>query len=668
MQSISQPPISSTLSVRQPPPQHPNGIFINSAMGNAPKIGPTIAASACPSSSRATQVLINEPSNISNPARESVARNNLVNIQLQQSPILLPPSNSNITPSLPQQPLLATIPTPNASIASNTPGPMQSNSSSVNGLMQVMGSTPCLIPQPNGVPLIINVPTANYVQVPNQPSSSTNCNIPLVNSLLAANILANTNILNSGNSSIVNPPNNGVIRPTLMTNNSSSVFLTPSGIQPSISSASSSNQQPNLLSFKPAEASNSPQIQQQVETSSRVQLQTSLPTQNNLAIQIPPNSRKIDSNVPLLIASSVSSLPKDSLQRQISEDSNPPNLPIPAGNIQPVELNINDVQRVLIIKNEQQSVNPILGQLQPENLSLNCEVASSRQNTHKMRNICRDSSSTAQIGNLSPSPSTSSDPRYLNQSDVPSTSTSNRSSANASKSSRNLSKSKKLGSKLSKGKERATTQPDTLIDTSNENRKTVQNEHSSDSKDSTAIQGNFTSDNSKAPAELSLLDDRLENDRLESKIEIQEHQIKDEKPKRKLSLSNQVFGFTQYAADSPYPAASLNFASVLNNLVSPRERVNTTSADRLQASTSSDSSFTPIHPISIKQETPAPDHPIASQIDNGTGNDMEACTIKTEITTEDDSLTNEGHPQEVYAGSSSKASAAPKTSDHKNNR
>ena len=91
----------------------------------------------------------------------------------------------------------------------------------------------------------------------------------------------------------------------------------------------------------------------------------------------------------------------------------------------------------------------------------------------------------------------------------------------------------------------------------------------SDRKENTAIQENLTSENSQASAELSLTDNRLDTGRLESKIEIHENPIKDEEPQRKQSLSTPVFGFTQYAADSPYPAASLNFASVLNNLVSP---------------------------------------------------------------------------------------------------
>jgi hypothetical protein len=230
--NVSQPATSATLSIRQPQPQQQKGIFSatgitlssvqqgtvvqnqsrpntsnpseelsssgiplnsfniinnlaninNGAVGNSPKIVPTIATgSAFPSSSRPTQLLINnENSSINNHASDnSMRRNNLVNVQLQQAPILLPPPNSNINPSLPQRPVVAAaVPAPSVSMSSNNSATIHNNPSSMGGLMQVMGSTPCLIPQPNGVPIIVNVPTANYVQVPNQ-STSTNCNIPI---------------------------------------------------------------------------------------------------------------------------------------------------------------------------------------------------------------------------------------------------------------------------------------------------------------------------------------------------------------------------------------------------------------------------------------------------------------------------------------------------------
>ena len=207
-----------------------------------------------------------------------------------------------------------------------------------------------------------------------------------------------------------------------------------------------------------------------------------------------------------------------------------------------------------------------------------------------------------------------------------------------------------------------------IIDSLNHNRKTAQSEHSSNSKNSTAKKENFTSENSRASAELSLVDDQVDTDKLESKIEIEDHPIKDEEPKRKQSISSQVFGFTQYAADSPYPAASLNFASVLSNLVSPRERRDIIEDDKAKASTSSDPSIPPIHTISIKQESFSSDHPVSSQIDRNLGTDMEACPIKTEITTEEDFLINEEPPQEVLSGSLSKQSTASTALEHKNNR
>ena len=202
---------------------------------------PTIATSALSTSSRSGQLHSNnEFGNISHTS-DNISRNNLVNVQLQQGPILIPSTNANITPSLPMQSVVAAVQTPHAhQHQSNTPCSVQTSHASMNGLMQVVGSTPCLIPQPNGLPpLILNVPTANYVQVPTQPSAG--CSIPLVSSLLAANILANNSILNGGNNGINNQPNNNVPRPTLVTNNNSGLFLTPptlSGLQPTITNMS----------------------------------------------------------------------------------------------------------------------------------------------------------------------------------------------------------------------------------------------------------------------------------------------------------------------------------------------------------------------------------------------------------------------------------------------
>ena len=600
---------------------------ISGTVGNGPKIVPTIAANTFPSSSRATQLLIdNENSNSNDPSCSNVHRNNLVNVQLQQGPILLPPS-SNISSSLPQQPVVAALTTPSVTIAPNTSATMQATTSSMNGLMQVMGSTPCLIPQPNGVPIIVNVPTANYVQVPNPSSASNNCNIPLVNSLLAANILANTNILNGGSNGIINPSNTEAIRPTLVTSNNSGLFLTSSGIQPTISSASCSGTPPTLLSYKPASVNNGQQSQQH-------------------------------SNVPVLIGSSVPSLPKDALQRQVSEDSKPSALPTPAGNIQPISLNVSDVERVLIIKNEQQVTNPIFGQFRPQIIPANGDL----QARDVMSNGLKSTSDT-KTRNCSPSPSTSSDPRYLNVHEGPSTSSHNQTGAKPNKSAKNISKSsnphlRKSSSKSSKRKESSTTMQEMSRPAapSNEERKTILNEQMSDRKENTAIQENLTSENSQASAELSLTDNKLDTGRLESKIEIHENPIKDEEPQRKQSLSTPVFGFTQYAADSPYPAASLNFASVLNNLVSPRERVDTKSVDRKEASTSKNCSSPPIYPLSIKQESQSSDNLTSSHIDRNLENEIGQCTIKTEITTEEESLTYEQQSDEMVAGNSTKKS------------
>ena len=661
----------------------------NGAVGNSPKIVPTIATSArtvatgaFPSSSTPAQLLINnENSNINNHGSDnSIRRNNLVNVQLQQTPILLPPPNSNINQPLPQQPVVAAaaaIPAPSVSVSSNAS--IQNNPTSMGGLMQVMGSTPCLIPQPNGVPIIVNVPTANYVQVPNQ-STSTNCNIPLVNSLLAANILANTNILNGGNNGIINPTtNNDVIRPTLVANNNSGIFLTPStlsGLHPTIPSVSSSNT--TILSYKPTEVNNGVSNVSHIGSQPHQHLgmmnlrvpfqggqQTSISSQNNLERQLHGQSRRIqtvtnNSNIPMLAGSPV---------------SKPPSLLGAPENIQSINVNERDIKRVLVVKNEQQTLNPSLGQMRPLSLSASCEVMpiASDETPQEMRKIYREKATEkSQMKTRSPSPSTSSDPRYLNASDEV-THSSTKSNKNAKN--KNMPKTtnpvfRKSGSKSSKGKERAAHQQETCRKELNEDNKTQQNEQlsdlSNDDKDNnnTAIERNVTSDNnSQASGELSLAtDDQFETtSRLESKMENEDNPIKDEGTHRKLLSNTPVFGFTQYAADSPYPAASLNFSSVWSNLVSPRD---TPSMDRTAASTSEAASLSSsIQPLSIKQESSESVLPQSSL-----RVDMDAsCTIKTEINTEEDSLTNE--PKETFLGNPIKQAADSEVvEDETNNR
>merc|ERR1712018_600518 len=95
---------------------------------------------------------------------------------------------------------------------------------------------------------------------------------------------------------------------------------------------------------------------------------------------------------------------------QFSEDSKPPYLPAPGENIQPVNVNERDIKRVLIVKNEQQTMNQSIGQLRPQNLSSSSESMASEETSHEMRKTYRvKTSEKSQIKNRSPSPSTSSD-------------------------------------------------------------------------------------------------------------------------------------------------------------------------------------------------------------------------------------------------------------------
>jgi hypothetical protein len=133
---------------------------------------------------------------------------------------------------------------------------------------------------------------------------------------------------------------------------------------------------------------------------------------------------------------------------------------------------------------------------------------------------------------------------------------------------------------------------------------------------------------------------------LKSKIEIQEDHIKMEGAQLN-SLSTPSFSFTQYAADSPYPAASLNFSSVWNNLLPQGERKDSKVTPTVFSSSSMYSKVHEINPTNIKKEVVGSDYIAPIDTINNMNSGIEPSLIKSEIVAEEDSLTNDSEDVSV---------------------
>ena len=152
---------------------------------------------------------------------------------------------------------------------------------------------------------------------------------------------------------------------------------------------------------------------------------------------------------------------------------------------------------------------------------------------------------------------------------------------------------------------------------------------------------------------------------LKSKIEIQEDHIKMEGAQLN-SLSTPSFSFTQYAADSPYPAASLNFSSVWNNLLPQGERKDSKVTPTVSSSSSMYSKVHEINPTNIKKEVVGSDYIAPIDTINNMNSGIEPSLIKSEIVAEEDSLTNDS--EDVSVPSFNNNQSQSRTSNDEGNR
>ncbi len=122
----------------------------------------------------------------------------------------------------------------------------------------------------------------------------------------------------------------------------------------------------------------------------------------------------------------------------------------------------------------------------------------------------------------------------------------------------------------------------------------------------------------------------LSNQRTESpiKIEHEDRQSLGSTKEKKKSVVDCVFGCTRYASDSPYPAASINFASVLN-MEEQLSTVNYKTEDDEEEEEEENS------PDDDNDQRPKPspeEHPIKDECDSPGGSNYEGsniCTVHT---------------------------------------
>ena len=654
---------------------HNNGFNIisslaptNSTVGSSPKIVPTIATTAFPTSSRPQQISLNSENSIITNASDN--RNGLVNVQLQQGPILIPSSNANITSSLPIQSVVTAVP-PVATAQENTACSVQTGPASVQGgLMQVMGSTPCLIPQPNGLPpLIVNVPTANYVQVPTQPPSG--CNLPLVSSLLAANILANTNMLNGGVNNILNQPNNNAPRPTLVTSSDNALFIAPPtlpGLNSGSTNVSTANINLNSLVGCPQpRASVRPQIQVIHHTSSENKsneaILASLDVPAGTAgIVLQKHSTDTTSNPSSLLASAVSPMEGDrkrlllvKCQQPISRSGN-----VPSSVVDPLSAVSHELK---------DSIEDVESPSIPQGNGILRHISNihsySKENEYEVKKGARTDGMEILGSHKSPPPSSSSNylqPHTQGFSDGLTNTTAwtdpqggdsiesnTRQSKNSGKCSKNsMNKGKKL-------KKLSVNEPEALGKSGSAEKQPFipEPEDSSDVGQDEVDTSRVTVDqtdslNGSNTESMNVSSDPKCNEvTLKSKIEIQEDQIKMEGAQLN-SLSTPSFSFTQYAADSPYPAASLNFSSVWNNLVPQGERKDSKLGPMSPSSSSRvHEKVHEINTTNIKKEVVGSDYIAPIDTINNMNSSMAPSLIKSEIVAEEDSLTNDSEDVSV---------------------
>ena len=676
---------------------HNNGFNIisslaptNSTVGTSPKIVPTIATTAFPTSSRPQQISYSENSNITN---TSDNRNSLVNVQLQQGPILIPSSNANITSSLPMQSVVAAMP-PVATAQENTACSVQTGPASVQGgLMQVMGSTPCLIPQPNGLPpLIVNVPTANYVQVPTQPPSS--CNLPLVSSLLAANILANTNMLNGGVNNILNQPNNNAPRPTLVTSSDNALFIAPPtlpGLNTASNNVSTANiNLNNLVACPQPRASVRPQFQvihhtsRSSENKSNKAILASLDVPAGTAgIVLQKHSTDTTSNPSSLLGSAASPMEGDRKRLLLVKCQQPTsrsgNVPSSTGTVvDPLSVvshvlkdSIEDVESPSILQD-----NGILRHI--SNIH-----SYSKENEYEVKKSARTDEMEILGNRKSPSPSSSSN--YLqphtqgildgltntttctDSQGGDSIESNTRQSKNSGKCSKNTTTKGKKLKKLSANEPEAvgksgSAEKQPLIQEREDSTDVGQDEL--DTSRVTVEQTDSLNGSNTESTNVSS-DPKCNEVTLKSKIEIQEDHIKMEGAQLN-SLSTPSFSFTQYAADSPYPAASLNFSSVWNNLLPQGERKDSKVTPTVSSSSSMYSKVHEINPTNIKKEVVGSDYIAPIDTINNMNSGIEPSLIKSEIVAEEDSLTN--NSEDVSTPSFNNNQSQSRTSNDEGNR
>ena len=672
---------------------HNNGFNIisslaptNSTVGSSPKIVPTIATTAFPTLSRPQQISLNSENNIITNASDN--RNSLVNVQLQQGPILIPSSNANITSSLPMQSVVAAVP-PVATAQENTACSVQTGPASVQGgLMQVMGSTPCLIPQPNGLPpLIVNVPTANYVQVPTQPPSG--CSLPLVNSLLAANILANTNMLNGGVNNILSQPNNNAPRPTLVTGSDNALFIAPPtlpGLNTGSTNVSTANiNLNNLVACPQPRASVRPQFQvihhtsRSSENKNNEAILASLDVPSGTAgIVLQKHSTDTTSNPSSLLASTVSPMEGDRKRLLLVKCQQPPTSR--SGNVGSSTGTVVDPLSVVshVLKD---SIEDVKSPSIPQDNGILRHISNIHSYSKENEYEVKKGAKTDEMEILgSPSPSSSSNYLQPHSQGIsegftnttawadPQGESNTRQSKNSGKCSKNTTNKGEKLKKLSENEPKAlcksgSAEKEPSIQEPEDSSDVGQDEFRMNSRVTVEQTDSLNGSNTESINVSS--DPQCNEVTLKAKIEIQEDQIKMEGAQLN-SLSKPSFSFTQYAADSPYPAASLNFSSVWNNLVPQGERKDSKVAPMASSSSSMCSKVQEINPTNIKKEVVGSDYVAPIDTINNMNSSMEPSLIKSEIVAEEDSLTNDS--EDVSVPSFNNNHAQSRTSNDEGNR